>query len=281
MKNLNLPATVTDDTPTHGIDLPGSDILTDHPLSGFSNHQNPVNKNIPGEEHYQLTPTIVLEKNPAVFTLALAHEIRNPLTNINLAVELLQGKLKTQEKQAMLDIVSRSALRINDLIGVLLSNYEAKEAPMETIQINLLLNEVLALISDRLVLKNILVNKNYTRQDSRIHVNKQQITIALINLIINAIDAMPDGRGDLKLSTRSIARTCVIEIEDNGIGISKKNLKNIFKPYFTDKPGGLGLGLSTALTSLLSNHAKVKVHSEEGKGTQFQLFFQRALAIED
>jgi signal transduction histidine kinase len=68
---------------------------------------------------------------------------------------------------------------------------------------------------------------------------------------------------------------CVIEIEDNGIGISKQNLKNIFKPYFTNKPGGMTLGLSTTLDILHSNHAKVEVHSEEGRGTHFILSFER------
>ena len=66
----------------------------------------------------------------------------------------------------------------------------------------------------------------------------------------------------------------MIQIEDNGCGISKENLKYIFKPYFTNKPGGLGLGLATTYDILQSNHVGVNVESEEGKGTRFILSFE-------
>jgi signal transduction histidine kinase len=108
-------------------------------------------------------------------------------------------------------------------------------------------------------------------------VNKQKIEIALTNIIINAIDAMHPENGKLKLITKSINGKCVIEIEDNGIGISKENLNNIFTPYFTDKAGGMGLGLSTTLGILKENHATVEVQSEEGMGTRFILSFEGIL----
>jgi signal transduction histidine kinase len=86
---------------------------------------------------------------------------------------------------------------------------------------------------------------------------------------------MPPEKGKLKLITRSINGKCLIEIEDNGIGISKENLKNLFTPYFTSKAGGMGLGLSTTIDILKANHATVDVQSEEAKGTRFILSFER------
>jgi signal transduction histidine kinase len=85
---------------------------------------------------------------------------------------------------------------------------------------------------------------------------------------------MHPKKGKLKLITRSINGKCIIEIEDNGIGISKENLKNLFKPYFTGKAGGMGLGLSTTIDILKANQVTVDVQSEEGKGTRFILSFK-------
>ena len=233
------------------------------------------------EELIALTPIIVKEKQRPVFTLALAHEIRNPLTNINLSVDLLQSATSDEERKIFLDIIARSTIRINSLIADLLEAYEAVAVPLEIHSVNKLLDEILFMTGDRIILKNIIVKRSYTERDCNILVNKPQIIIALINIIINAIDAMSPGKGQLKIITRTIISTCTIEIEDNGIGISKEKLKNIFKPYFTDKPGGMGLGLSTTLTTLLSNHARVKVYSEEGKGTRFILFFEKISAVDE
>jgi signal transduction histidine kinase len=99
--------------------------------------------------------------------------------------------------------------------------------------------------------------------------------IALTNIIINAIDAMPSENGELKLTTKSIDGKYIIQVEDNGCGISKANLKHIFKPFFTKKPGGLGLGLATTYHILKSNHVGIDVESEEGKGTLFILSFDK------
>jgi len=243
-----------------------------------NNHDSNELKTLPAAlgEFVSLTPTALLEKQAPVFTLALAHEIRNPLANINLALEILQSSLQNDEDKACLDIIGRGSVRISNLINNLLANYEAKEVPLQITQVNQLLNEIVTLLKDRLMLKNIIVRKHFTRQECNVLVNKEQVMIAIINIIVNAIDAMPSSRGELKITTRCLKGTGIIEIEDNGIGISNENLKKIFKPYFTNKPGGMGLGLSTALTSLLSNHARVKVYSEEGKGSKFILFLELA-----
>ena len=138
-----------------------------------------------------------------------------------------------------------------------------------------MLEEVLEITEDRVTLKNITVIKEYCVHDGEIIMNRSKMKIALTNIIINAIDAMPSGNGQLKLITRHLNGKWVIEIIDNGTGISKKNLKTIFKPYFTNKPGGMGLGLSTTLDILQSNHARANVQSEEGEGTRFIISFDR------
>jgi len=217
--------------------------------------------------------TAPVKEQPSQFVSALAHEIRNPLANINLSVDILESAVKDDELKTYLGIIMRSSIRINHLINDLLRYQKADEMHAERYSVHQLLDEVLEMAGDRIVLKNIAVRKMYAVQDCSIVMNRPEMKIALTNIIINAIDAMDSERRELKLVTKSIRGKFIIEIEDNGCGISKSNLKNIFKPYFTTKPGGLGVGLGATYVILQSNHVEVKVESEAGRGTRFILLF--------
>jgi len=223
---------------------------------------------------------VVNEQRPQLIP-ELAHEIRNPLTNINLAVQMLQSLVSGDDQKLYLDIILRGSSRINDMVTDLLIPVRDDEMLPGKSSIHQLLDEVLAVTEDRIRLKNITVIKEYAVRDYGIVLNGEKMKIALTNIIINAIDAMPSQNGQLKLVTGVINGKWVIQIEDNGTGISKKNLENIFKPYFTNKPGGMGLGLSATRDILLSNHAGVEVQSEEGKGTRFILSFDRVSTAAD
>jgi signal transduction histidine kinase len=215
-------------------------------------------------------------KEPSIeFIAVLAHEVRNPLTNISLSLEMLASVLKDSNQKVYLDIIKRSSVRINDLVNELLKYQQAELVQTEKHSIHLLLEEVLRMAADRVLLKNIEVRRFYSAQDCAVELNRPKMKIALTNIIINAIDAMADMKGHLTIITKSKESKFLIEIEDNGCGISKENLKNIFKPYFTNKPGGLGLGLTATCDILRSNHVRVNVESEEGRGTRFILMFNR------
>jgi signal transduction histidine kinase len=179
------------------------------------------------------------------------------LTNINLAVEMLGAAIKDNQLKVYLDIIKRSSFRINSLIRELLKHQE-NEVQVEKHSIHQLLDEVLEMAGDRMRLKKIAVWKDYTSGDSKIELNRLEMLIGLTNIVVNAIDAMTPGKGELKLVTKSIDGMRVIQIEDNGCGISKENLKNIFKPYFTNKESGLGIGLATTYKILRSNNVGIK-----------------------
>jgi signal transduction histidine kinase len=221
-----------------------------------------------------LIPHKDVSKEPDQFVSTLAHEVRNPLTTINLAVKMLKAPVKIYDDNLYLAIIIKASEQINDLITDLLRSWQPTEMQAEKYPIHELLDAALAKTEDRALLKNITVRKDYSTLDCKILVNKQKIEIALTNIIINAIDAMPSENGKLKLVTKSINGKCVIEIEDTGIGISRENLKKIFTPYYTNKPGGMGLGLATTMDILKANHCTVDVQSEEGKGTRFILSFE-------
>ena len=210
---------------------------------------------------------------PGRFASALAHEIRNPLTTINLATDMLESAIEDKDLRDYLDIIRRNSVRINNAIYALLKYQDAEKEQRKTYPIHQLLDEVLEMAEDRLRLKNIVVKKEYTTEDCPMLSNRAMIKIALTNIIINAIDALPLEKGELRLKESSVGDKYALLIEDNGCGISKENLECIFKPYFTNKPGGLGLGLSTTYDILQSDHVSINVTSEEGVGTCFTLVF--------
>ena len=205
----------------------------------------------------------------------LAHELRNPLTNIVLTIHLLESKILDDNDRMYMDIIKRSSAKINDLINDLLKGQKTDEIQTENHSIHQLLDEVIELASDRLVLKNVIVKKNYAPYDLILKMDKAKIKIALTNIIINAIDAMGSKNGELRLGTKIIRGKCAVSIHDNGCGISKENLPLIFDPYFTNKQNGLGVGLAATKDILQSNMVGVRVESLTGHGTRFILLFEK------
>lgn len=209
------------------------------------------------------------------FALILAHEIRNPLNNINLCVEVLELEMKDQRMAIYLDILRRNSVRINHLVDTLLKYRQGEETTVEKHSIHELLDEVLLMAADKISLRDIIVIKKYDEQDCLIAVSRQKVMIALTNIIVNSIEAMNGSERVLSIITISTKKGCTVRIEDNGCGISKTDLGNIFKPFFTNKPGGLGFGLAATYGILHTNHINLHVQSEVGKGTQFILLFNR------
>ena len=214
----------------------------------------------------------VIKKSPHQLA-AIVHEVRNPLANINLATELLAPIVTSDEQKLYLNIIMRNSIRINNVLTDMLRTFQPEETHLEEHSIQELLDEVLEVSMDRIKLKNILVTKHYIKRDYKTLVDKLKLKIAFTNIIINAIEAMPVEKGELRLVTRSAKGKPVVEIKDNGVGIAKEDLRQIFKPYFTKRPGGMGLGLSTTIDMLQSNNVRINVRSAPGKGTSFILSF--------
>lgn len=210
---------------------------------------------------------------PESYFSALVHEIRNPLCNITMACDVLNLSSLDEEQRECLNIIMRGSFRVGELINTILKLEGIESVKYELYSLQQLLEDVLIIAKDRILLKNIRISREYAAPQDRVPLDVEKMKIALINIVNNAIDAMPSERGELKVATRSVGQQSSVEIQDNGIGISKENLERIFEPYFTNKPGGMGLGLSATLGILRANHVKVDVQSEEGLGTSFILSF--------
>src|SRR4030095_10459097 len=204
----------------------------------------------------------------------LVHELRNPLTNIMLTVHLLESKILDDNDRMYMDIIKRSSAKINDLVNDLLKGEQEEEIQTEKYSIHQLLDEVIEMASDKIMLKNIAVKKDYAPYDLKIKMDMPKIKVALIIIIINAVVAMRSENGELRLRTKLIKDKCAVSIRDNGSGISKENLPLIFDPYFTNKKNGVGVGLAATKDILQSNQVGVRVESLIGHGTRFILLFE-------
>jgi signal transduction histidine kinase len=224
------------------------------------------------EANRQLKELKNMEKLAASGRIArqMAHEIRNPLTNIGLASEQLRSDTNSNAEQAIFfDMIDRNAKRINQLVSDLLNSTKFTQLQVEDISINDLIDEVLEDANDRLELKNIKLEKCYEDGMCMVSVDKERMKIALLNVIVNAIEAMEEEKGILKICTETIDKKCCVKIIDNGAGISKDALGKLFEPYFTGKPKGTGLGLTATQNIILNHKGVIDVESEEGKGSVF------------
>jgi len=203
----------------------------------------------------------------------LAHEVRNPLTNVNLSAEQLESELEDEELKFYTDIIKRNCGRINDLITQLLQSSRPGEFALTPGSLHEALDKTLANAHDRLKLKKIQVTKNYEAEDIQIEMNVDMLEISILNLIINAIEAMSGGGGMLTITTRNVDREVQVLVADNGSGISEENMAKIFEPYFTDKKSGMGIGLASTLNIVQTHGGRIDVQSEEGVGTVFTLSF--------
>jgi len=205
----------------------------------------------------------------------IAHEVRNPLTNISLAAEQLQ-ELTTQnnESSMLLDMISRNSIRINQLVSDLLNATKVIELNIRPTSINKLLDEALEMAADRLDLSQVKVEKNYATDVCDVLVDKEKIKIAFLNIIVNAIEAMEKNKGILSVRSKNGGDACIIEIEDNGNGMDDDTLQKLFEPYFTSKPNGNGLGLTNCQNIILSHRGNITVKSTLRKGTSFTVILK-------
>lgn len=202
----------------------------------------------------------------------IAHEIRNPLTNINLAAEQLSSELSPDDENTgfLFDMINRNSSRINMLITDLLQSTKFTDLNIKKESINELLEEALAQAQDRIKLYNVNVIKKYSDSICEVALDKDKMRIAFLNIIINAIEAMENIQdATLELTTKMSNDKCIVEIVDNGIGMDEEFLSKMFEPYFTGKKKGNGLGMTNTQNIILNHKGDLDVKSQKGKGTHF------------
>jgi signal transduction histidine kinase len=231
------------------------------------------------EANEELQELRSLEKFTATGRIArtIAHEIRNPLTNISLASEQIKAASGNDEETIMLlDMINRNANRINHMISELLTSTRFALLQYSKININTLLDETLELAKDRIELNHIRLEKEYSNPGCEVMADVDKMKIAFLNIIVNAIEASEKEKGVLHIHSWHENDKCFVNIKDNGAGMDEEAQQKLFDPYFTKKGNGSGLGLTHTQNIILNHKGSISVESRMGEGTEFTVVLSAA-----
>ncbi len=229
---------------------------------------------------------ITSEKHAAVGKLAagVAHEINNPLTGIlTFAEDLMEETPKNDPAHDDLAIIVRETLRCRNIVRELLDFSRRSRPKRSTMALKPIIDRSLALVRNQASFHDIDFDIDVDDPSMLVQVDPNQIQQVVLNLIINARDAM-GGAGEIRVHTREDPETghVLVEIEDTGCGIPVENLEKVFEPFFSTKgQQGLGLGLA-AVRSIVDQHeGEIVVESEEGRGATFRICLPSTESAED
>jgi two-component system NtrC family sensor kinase len=203
----------------------------------------------------------------------VAHEINNPLTGILLYANLALERFDNEDPvRKYLKSVIDDADRCRDIVKNLLAYSRQASPTKEIFQVNSLVEHGLNLIRDQELFLNITVVKEMSEEMMLIYADKNQLSQVIINLVMNAVDAM-EKKGTLTLRTyrKKPLKKVYIEVSDTGCGVAKENLSKIFDPFFTTKKigKGTGLGLSTSYGIIKKNGGQISIKETSSRGTTF------------
>ncbi len=205
----------------------------------------------------------------------VAHELKNPLITLNgYADRLLEGPSGGQERQFM-EVINHQAKRCQRTVQDLLTYAHQQPLQLESIDLVLLMDRVLAEMPPEFQKAGIEIVKNFSAPAMVIQADGSQLERVFSNLLTNAWHALEEAKGNRRLTFSGglLEKACEISLTDNGGGIEKENLDKIFDPFFTTKPAGKGTGLGLSLCyGIIRKHGgKIEVTSEKGKGTTFSI----------
>ncbi len=208
------------------------------------------------------------------FASGLAHEIRNPLNFINLSIDHIRKKFVPKDKidketfsRLMLE-VKDEIRRLNDLISNFLNYGKPIRLHLKEINLKLIINEITALAEQKIQMEKINIEIDIPEDIPMVMIDKDQMKICFINIILNSIQAMPKG-GSLTIKARPNSNDANLDIifTDTGAGIDIQDMDKIFDPYFTTKDVGIGLGLALTKKIINEHKGEIFIFSRPGVGT--------------
>jgi two-component system NtrC family sensor kinase len=214
-------------------------------------------------------------KAVGTLTAGVAHELNNPINNIILTASMLRedfSELSREECLEFVDDLVGESERAQKIVRNLLDFARESEAELESHSVEGIVEETLRLASNQIKLAKVKVCVETSENIPAIHGDRRQLQQVFLNLVLNALDAMPDGGFlSLKVTNSEDREFVAVTFEDTGIGIPKQHLRDIFDPFFTSKKAakGTGLGLSVSLGIVQGHGGDIRVQSEVGKGTVF------------
>ncbi|MBM4287063.1 MAG: two-component sensor histidine kinase [Deltaproteobacteria bacterium] len=228
------------------------------------------------EEQKELQAQLELAERLAALgemVAGVAHEIRNPLGIISSTAELLRKRLEHSEGDSRLaQIIEEEVNRLNQTVTEFLDFARPREPNLQTCDVEGVLERSLEFLRPEIDRHNIFLNRQYNRNGHPLLVDPDLLYRAFLNILINAIQAMPQG-GQLTVTTDPgpQGKGARIVIQDTGEGITSENAKKIFNPFFTTKDQGSGLGLSIVKGIIESHQGQITIESNFGKGAKVSI----------
>ena len=204
----------------------------------------------------------------------MAHEIRNPLNSISGYSQHLKGKFGTDTSEGRaLDVIVKEVERLNRVITNLLDFSRPKEPELEPLDLNTVINSTLALIERESASQGVTIVEELTEGPIVVMGHADTLKQLLLNLFLNALQAMPDG-GVLSIQTGVYGTRPFLKVSDTGPGIPEDLQESIFEPFYTTRETGTGLGLAVAHRIVLDHDAEMRVESSPGAGATFTVRFK-------
>ncbi len=207
----------------------------------------------------------------------IAHEIRTPLGSIQLNLDhLLQCTQLTSEQRHVVESSMEAVKRISSIVQRTLDFARPAEPSFEPTHLPQVVDNVLKMMATNLRRARVTVSEEWEEGLPRIQADRSQLSQAFVNIVLNALQAMPRG-GQLRVWGRRLrqGQAGLVEVgfQDTGVGIAPENLRRVFDPFFTTKHEGVGLGLSVVHRIMESHRATIDISSTSGKGTTVRVHF--------
>jgi signal transduction histidine kinase len=222
----------------------------------------------------------------------VAHEVKNPLNAMTIHLELLKQKLTTARQLVTVggndsgngtpdvtkhvDVIGSEIQRLDQVVNGFLKFARPDELKLQPVQLAAVISDVSTTVAPEADRVKVTVKSECPRDLPEINADPSMLRQALLNLALNACQAMPQG-GTLRMVCRAVSRKRVeVVVEDTGVGIPPEHLQRIFDLYFTTKEKGSGIGLSMVYRIVQLHDGEIEVQSTPGRGTRFRLVFPEA-----
>jgi len=208
-----------------------------------------------------------------IMAAGLAHELKNPLVSIKTFSQLLPVKFDDPEfRETFSQVIMEETDRINSLVEQVLQFSRPQIVEIKEIDVIDILRSTILMVKQT-TKKGIEIIENYPDKEIKIVGDNDKVKQVFLNILINALDAVEDS-GKIQVKVEEEDDIVKVSIKDNGCGIKEENLNKVFDPFFTTKNNGTGLGLSIVARIVDELKGRIRISSEEGKGTEVMLYFK-------
>ena len=226
-------------------------------------------------QEYMYNSLLKHEKMETVshFAAAVSHELRNPLQSIKGFIQLMKEYEYSRDKQVEFhDLILKEINAAEDLIDDYLVYAKPTYGQLERTAVVPEVRHVLKIMAPYATVRDVEVRFTEMDETAEILIDRHKFQQALVNIIRNGIEAMPDG-GALSISVKASPAKVWVEVTDEGVGMTKEEVQRLGEPYFSNKIKGTGLGMMVTYSIISQMNGQILVDSEKGKGTEFTLEF--------